>query len=89
MQTDLPVMDVDLEALPAAVGMASSAAILAAARKGHDEDGKPPERGGGGGAGGACDPYLIFSTIPSEFTLNRKVRAGASDIGNLWMRTRA
>ena len=22
---------------------------------------------------GACDPYLTFSTLPAEFTLNRKV----------------
>lgn len=85
MQTDLPVMHVDLKALPAAVGIASSAAILAAARKGQGEDGKPPERDGGGGAGGACDLYLILSTIPSEFTLNRKVHRYGRSV-HLYMR---
>jgi hypothetical protein len=31
---------------------------------------------------GACDPYLTFSTIPAEFTLNHKV---GRSVCHVWM----
>lgn len=77
-------MDVELaEALPVgtvgALGGSGGSTIAFTAAKKKDSGGggvgigKGGSGGGGGGGGGACDPYLTFSTLPAEFTLNRKV----------------